>query len=82
MLLRDVTDFQQLQEERQKVRMIKMLQATVSHDLLNPINNIKLFADSMLTHALKKNYREMRRSHTMIVDSTKLAQSRFKDLLD
>lgn len=81
-LIRDVTDFEQLQETRQKVRMMEMLQATVSHDLISPVNNIKLFADSMLQHALKRNIREVRRSHTMIVDSARIAQCRFKDLLD
>ena len=44
-LLRDVTELQQLQEERHKVKMMKMLNAMVSHDLMAPIANIRKFAD-------------------------------------
>lgn len=44
-LLRDVTAFQLLQEEKQKVSMMKLLHAAVSHDLMHPINNIEFFVD-------------------------------------
>jgi len=45
LLFRDVTELQQLQEERQKVKMMKMVNAMVSHDLMAPFANIRLFAD-------------------------------------
>jgi signal transduction histidine kinase len=43
-LLYDVTELQQLEEERQKVRLMKMLTTTVSHDIMTPILTIKNFA--------------------------------------
>jgi signal transduction histidine kinase len=42
--IRDITEFQQLQDERNRVHMMKMLTAAVSHDMMNPIANIKFFA--------------------------------------
>ena len=47
-LLRDVTEFQQLQEEKKKVEMMKMLHTTVSHDMTQPIALIRDFADELL----------------------------------
>ena len=35
----------ELNEERQRVQMMKMLQASVSHDMMNPISTIEMFAD-------------------------------------
>jgi sensor histidine kinase regulating citrate/malate metabolism len=40
LLLRDVTEFHQLQQQKQQVSMMKMLHATVSHDMMNPISAI------------------------------------------
>jgi hypothetical protein len=36
---------QELNEEREKVQMMKMLQASVSHDMMNPISTIEMFVD-------------------------------------
>jgi len=44
-LIRDVTGIVSLQEERKKNYLMKMLHATVSHDMISPINNINFFAD-------------------------------------
>jgi hypothetical protein len=47
-LLRDVTAFQLLQGEQHKVRMMKLLHAAVSHDLMQPIHNIEFFVATMI----------------------------------
>lgn len=47
LLFRDVSELYQLQEERQKVRMMKMVSAMVSHDLMHPLATIRLFADQL-----------------------------------
>lgn len=47
-MLSDVTTLQLLQEERHKVHMMKLLHATVSHDIMSPINIIKNFVEEML----------------------------------
>lgn len=39
-LLHDVTEYHMLQEERKKVQMMKLLQATYSHDMMAPMKNI------------------------------------------
>ena len=80
-LFRDVTEFQLLQEERQKVHMMKMLHATVSHDMMNPIQNIRQFADKLLVVAQKNDPEQMRKYHRLITDSSKLVSCRMKDLL-
>ena len=36
---------QELNEERQRVKMMKMLQASVSHDMMKLISTIEIFAD-------------------------------------
>jgi len=46
-LLNDVTELQLLEDERQKVKLMKMLTAAVSHDIMTPILTIKHFAESM-----------------------------------
>ena len=48
MLLRDVTEFHKLQEERTKVQMMKLLNTSVSHDMMSPIDSIKWFTDQLL----------------------------------
>ena len=53
--MRDVTEYLQLQEERQRVHMMKTLHTTVSHDMMTPIINIKFFASQMLQAGLERN---------------------------
>ena len=82
MLLRDVTEFQQLQDERNKVQMMKMLHTTVSHDVMSPMHNIQQFADKMLETARVLNFEETAKYHNLICESAKLVTSFAKDLLD
>ena len=62
--------------------MMQMLQATVSHDLTNPINNIDFFVDQMCEAASKGNCAEVKLQHKNIKNSINLVTSRIKDLLD
>jgi light-regulated signal transduction histidine kinase (bacteriophytochrome) len=55
LLFRDVTELQQLQEERNKIKTMKMINAMVSHDLMAPITNIRKFADQIKKHVHRKN---------------------------
>ena len=52
LVFRDITANKNLELERNKVSMMKMLHATVSHDMMNPINTIQMFADSLLNHGI------------------------------
>ena len=61
---------------------MKMLQATVSHEVMHPISNIKSFADQLLEAATYNDKQEMAKYHELIVDTAKLNQCRMKDLLD
>jgi K+-sensing histidine kinase KdpD len=81
-LLRDVTELQQLQEERQKVHMMKMLHTYVSHDVMHPIYNILFFIDRMLASGINADIDEMRWFHQLATGSAKQVSSRVKDLLD
>lgn len=82
LLMRDVTEFQQLQEERQKVSMMKFLHQTVSHDMMSPIQNIKHFANQMLKAGRNNDIDEMVKQCQLIQESSQLVSSRMKDLLD
>ena len=77
-----MTEIKQLQEERQKVKMMKMLNATISQDILIPILNIKLFADELLKVSEKRDNAQMIKYHRLISDASKLVSCRMKDLLD
>ena len=44
LVFRDVTAFRLLEEERSKVKLMQILHATVSHEMLNPMGNIEVFA--------------------------------------
>jgi hypothetical protein len=81
-LLRDVTELQQLQEEKQKVNMMKMLHTYVSHDVMHPIHNILFFIDRMLAGAISGDIDELRKFHQLATGSAKQVSSRVKDLLD
>lgn len=61
---------------------MKMLHATVSHDMMAPILNIQFFADKMLKSGEQRNIEELRRFYQLIVNSSKLVYCRMKDLLD
>ena len=62
--------------------MMKMLHATVSHDMMSPIAAIRFFADQLVN--AKENGDELivKKYHKLITDSLKLVQCRMKDLLD
>ena len=81
-LIRDVTDYLELQEERQKNYMMKMLHATVSHDMISPIHNIKFFADQMFQACQERDVSDVQKFHQLIIESGKMLQGRVKDLLD
>jgi K+-sensing histidine kinase KdpD len=62
--------------------MMGMLQATVSHDLITPINNIDFFTNQMMHAAYAHNTKEVDKQHQNIKNSIKLVSNRIKDLLD
>ena len=82
MHIRDVTEYLQLQEERQRVHMMKTLHTTVSHDMMTPIINIKFFATQMLDAGLKRDVEQLEKYHSLVIDSGQIIQGRVKDLLD
>jgi K+-sensing histidine kinase KdpD len=81
-LMRDVTEMQLLQEARHKVNLMKMLHTTVSHDMMNPLSNIKFFSDRMLEQGQQRNMQDMVKFHKLINDSATIVSSRMSDLLD
>lgn len=82
MLLRDVSQMQELQDARHKVQLMKMLHTTVSHDMMSPIQNVKFFSDQMLEMGKQHNLKEMLKFHQLINDQAMLVSSRMSDLLD
>ena len=80
--MRDVTEYIELQAERQKVHLMKMLHTIVSHDMMAPIINIKYFADMMLKSGISRDLHELQKYYNLIIDSGRLVQCRVKDLLD
>lgn len=79
-LLRDITELELLQKARQNVYLMKMLNATVSHDMVGPLQNILQFTDHMQTHTL--NNEQMVHMMHNITDCAKFVFCRMKDLLD
>lgn len=61
---------------------MKMLQATVSHDMMNPISTIEMFVDRMVKFGKQQDIDNMLKYRKLILDSTKLVTCRMKDLLD
>lgn len=61
---------------------MKMLHATVSHDMMNPLGAVKQFADEMMAASANQDAEQMRKCHTLVTDSTKLVICRMRDLLD
>lgn len=59
-----------------------MLHTTVSHDMMNPIQNIKFFADRMLEQGQQRNMQDMVKFHKLINDCATIVSSRMSDLLD
>ena len=62
--------------------MMQMLQATVSHDLQNPISNIDFFADHMLAACRANQMGNAELQYKNIKHSIKLLNNRIGDLLD
>jgi K+-sensing histidine kinase KdpD len=62
--------------------MMQMLQATVTHDLQNPISNIDFFVDHMLEACRLNQMDNAVLQHKNIKFSIKLLTSRIGDLLD
>jgi hypothetical protein len=61
--------------------MMKMLQASVNHDLMNPISIIEMFVDEMLKLGKHGDVSKMTKYFLLINDATKLVTCRMKDLL-
>ena len=80
--IRDVTQRQELEEERNMKKNMEILTRTVSHDMLQPIHNIKFFADHMLTAGLNQDIEGMQKKYNMILESAQILDCRVKDLLD
>lgn len=49
---------------------------------MSPMNNIKRFVDKMLEAAELNDFKEIRKFHSLICDSSDLLLNRVKDLLD
>lgn len=81
-LIRDVTQFHELQEERNKVNMMKILHTTVSLEMIAPINNIRIFAKQLLRTGTFANPAEPLKFYRQIKESSKLLYCRLNDLLD
>jgi K+-sensing histidine kinase KdpD len=62
--------------------MMKMLHATVSHDMTTPVSSIRVFADELVEAVKERNEGQIKKYHQMICDSSKLVSCRMKDLLD
>ena len=62
--------------------MMKMLHATVSHDMMNPISAITMFADELVSSVKEGDNTSVEKYHKIICDSSKLVSCRMKDLLD
>lgn len=62
--------------------MMKLLNATVSHDIISPINIIKNFVEEMLQQSLQQNEKGTRRYYQLIMDTHQLVTCRMQDLLD
>ena len=71
----------QLQEEQNNIRMMKLLQGSVSNQLLTPINVINQFAESLLMKEYRKD-RKLSKTLKLIQNSSKLLMCHAKDLLD
>lgn len=61
---------------------METLKWTVSHDMIQPINNIEFFADHMLTAGRNEDLEGMMKKHKMILESVQILGCRVKDLLD
>ena len=82
LLLRDVTEVQQLQEERHRVKMLKMINAMVSHDLMAPLTLIHKFADQLHNlFYLDDSSEQVDKYHSLIVDLSNFVICRMRDLL-
>ena len=62
--------------------MMKTLHATVSHDMISPIHNIKFFAEEMYTACLERKLNDAEKYHKLLLETNKILQVRVKDLLD
>lgn len=82
LMLRDVTTYQLLQDERSKVKLMKLLQATVSHDVMSPIGNIEYFVKKILECYESGDTKSFHKYVTLILDSLKIMSCRTQDLLD
>lgn len=77
--IRDITFQQKLQEQRQLNEINKMLTATVSHELMTPLNCIDTFGT-----AIEKKLDPQRTRHyvSLIKKTAKLMKLSVRDLLD
>lgn len=82
MFLRDVTEIQLLAQERQKVKMLEFLNASVSHDMVAPISNILMFVSELHRMGVSGDIAKMDYYHQLSINSAQLLQCRVKDLLD
>ena len=61
---------------------MRMLQATVSHEVMHPISNVKSFAEQLMEAFKFQDKKAMKKYYELIIDTAKLVQCRMKDLLD
>lgn len=77
--LRDVTEHHQLRKVTQEKNNISMLNSTVTHELMTPINCVATFADRLVTQLRDLRHQSYAK---LILRTSKLLKSYIRDLLD
>lgn len=77
--IRDQTDFLKLENSENQNKMLSVLNATVSHEMMTPLRCIISFGEAA---ALDAKQPQQKRKIDLIVSTAKLLTCQFKDLLD
>jgi signal transduction histidine kinase len=77
--IRDVSKLHDLEQAEAKNNYLNMLNSTVTHELMTPLNCILTFANSIY-NALPKG--EIKNQSKLIIHSTSLMRLQVRDLLD
>ena len=77
--IRDQTDFLKLENSENQNKMLSVLNATVSHEMMTPLRCIISFGEAA---ALDAKQPQQKRKINLIVSTAKRLTCQFKDLLD
>ena len=75
----DVTLFQSLKQEKQTTQLLKTLTASVSHEMLAPLNGTIEIAEMLMEQMQQERSRQMLK---MIITASRLVMCHSNDLLD